>query len=112
MLTDEFLADSSRWTKVDRDLNDQETVITTMLQYLLNLLVGQASLVIRDHGDLPGLQPRLQSLVLPKDLRVIGEALIMAIAGIRRRRCLAANEAIAHDLVALQMWGPSPSRCP
>ena len=66
----------------------------------LDLFAQQASLVIRYEGDLPGLQPAFKSLILPKDLRVVGDALVLTAAGVRSRCCLAPHKAIPHGSVA------------
>lgn len=83
-----------------------------MLKYVLDLLVGQASLVICDYRDLPRFQPTLEPLVLPEDLRIVGEAPVLANTSIRSCRGLAPHEAIAGDFVSLQLRRLSPPRCP
>lgn len=83
-----------------------------MSQYLLDLFVGKSSLVIGYHRYFPGLQPTLQTLILPVNLRVICQALELTTSRVGAGRCLAAHEAIAHDFVTCQGRGPPPSRCP
>src|ERR1700730_6308762 len=112
VLTDEVLVYSDRWAEVDRDLYGQETVVTAMFQYLLDFFVGQATLVISTHWYLPGLQRAFLPLILPEDLRVVGDVLVLTTARVCGRRCLASHEAIAHNLVAFQSWELPPSRCP
>lgn len=53
-----------------------------MFQHLLDLLVREPGLVIGDHRYFPRLQPAFQPLILPEDLRAIGDALVFTTAGI------------------------------
>ena len=111
MTADEFSIHSCGRSEVDGDLDDEEVIKPAMVEYGLDFVIGQPSVVVRHEGDFPCFEPTLTRIILPINLGVISCALVMAASFIGRGVSLAAHKGIFCHLEIRQFrWFPALRR--